>query len=205
MAGDGGRESEGLKGWTTGQSSHCVLSDQPGRVCFLREEEDVQINRQRSQDSVHQTVSCGVSLSLSLSYSPSYSRPEFLCGMLWGFSQQCCLFACLGQPTYVAHSRRRVNRAFLLSLSLSLCSVCSSFSNTFSPIPKIVLRWLAPVRSHSACGIIFVRGAAFDCCAETLPHTMAPLFWGPQVSKLVPEPRGCRGVGRNGRGGVLGG
>ena len=117
------REGEGSRGsqrLNTGQSSHCAVR-LPGHVCFLREEEAVQINRQRSQDSLHRTVSCGLSLSLVLPYSPPCSlslsllQQSYIC--LWDglrFSQQCCLFACLGQPTYVAHSRKRVNSPFLL-------------------------------------------------------------------------------------------
>lgn len=74
----------------------------------------------------------------------------------------------------------------------------------FCPISKFVLWWqLTPACRRFACGIIFVREAAFDCCAGTRLHTMAPLFWSPQVFKLDPEPRGCRGVGQAGRGAVL--
>lgn len=131
------RESEGLKRLNNSQSSHCAVR-LPGHVCFLREEEAVQINRQHSQDFPppgSQLWSLPLCHSLSLS-AVQQSRISLWDGLR--FSLQCCLFACLGQPTYVAHSRRRVNSPILLPPF----SVCSSFSYTFSFIPKTVLWWL---------------------------------------------------------------
>ena len=172
------RERElGSSRLNTSQSSHCAVR-LPGRVCFLREEEAVQINRQHSQGSLRRTelsavVSLPLSLSLSLSLfiprSPTLVQQAWI--SLWDglrFSQQCCLFACLGQPTYVAHSRKRVNSPFLLLLFphrrlflfFSVClSVCLFiFLVHFLPHTK---RWCfggSPPRAYTLRVELFLYG-----------------------------------------------
>lgn len=109
------------------------------------------------------------------------------------------MLACL--PVWVSpHMWHTVGKGLKVCLSFSLSlSALFLFLQHFHPIPQTVLWWqLTPVRLRFACGIIFVREAAFDCCAGTLFHTMAPLFWSPQVFKVDPEPWGCRGVGQMG-------
>lgn len=147
----------------TGQSSHCAVR-LPGCVCFQREEEAIQINRQPSQGSLHQNhqpwcFSSSLSVTHTTLHSLSLSPMQQSRISLWDglrFSQQCCLFACLGQTTYVAHSRKRVNSPFLLPPS-------SLFLVLLHPLPHSRSRCFggsfAPVSLRSACGIIFVRGS----------------------------------------------
>lgn len=164
-------------------SPTCRAVRLPGRVCFQRQEEAMQINTQPSQrfpPSSSQLWSFPPSRSLSLS-NCYVGRLDFLCGVVLRFSLQCCMFARLGQPTYVAHSRRRVKSLFLLPP----LPVCSSFCYSAPPhhllISKTLLRWLIcvltlRVRNYCFTGSCFWLLCRDPSIVQWLPCSEAPGF-----------------------------
>lgn len=157
---------------------------------FSKRGEDVQINRPHSHDSASQASA--VVFPKRRSWISLWDTLRFFSAMLARL------------PVWVSpHMWHTVGKGLKACLSFSLSAPFLLLKH-FHLIPQTVLWWqLTPVRLRFACGIIFVREAAFDCCAGTQLHTMAPLFWSPQVSKLDPEPWGCRGVGQDGRGAAV--
>lgn len=131
---------------------------------FSKRGKDVQINKRRSYDS----VSCWRSRS---GRQPWIS----LRGALRLFSAMAAPLACLGQPTYVARSGKRVKKHLFLSLA--------ALSETLSPpFRRLCFGGSSPPRAHALRVELFLYGklrliaAPGLCGAQWLPCSGAPRF-----------------------------